>query len=314
MIALLIKLDRKRKIQISRSFSNFHPSILSFFIILTTVILFSPYTKAVVADKRICNLGDGVDPEFKDVQQFLSNNIISEPHSVTVDYNYELVSNWDAGADKIANDISVIETELALLLLPEIFEECDDRNDRKTKRRVETNVFQKNLYESYLAEADMLRSLEENSRIVGLSVLPKDVVNQSDCSQVLFSGEVCTSVNGSLTIFSTSNDDIINSLTAKEVMMMIIKIQLKDVTWTSSVLPNPPITTNIETASMPITDPNAKTNSDNDHTSKFTVTKWIVVTSACIAIVVSITFTIQQISRRTVERPSQILGSESVMT
>ena len=163
----------------SQSFSNFHPPTLSFFIILTTSILFSPHTRTVLADNRICNLGDGVDPEFNDVQQFLSDRIISEPYPVTVNYNYELVTNWESGADKRANDVSVVETQLALLLLPKLFEECDNRNDRKTKRRAATNGSQNILYESYSVEADMLRSLEESSRIVGLSVLPKDVVDES---------------------------------------------------------------------------------------------------------------------------------------
>jgi len=310
MIALLIKLNKKSKRQMSQSFSNFHPPTLSFFIILTTSILFSPHTRTVLADNRICNLGDGVDPEFNDVQQFLSDRIISEPYPVTVNYNYELVTNWESGADKRANDVSVVETQLALLLLPKLFEECDNRNDRKTKRRAATNGSQNILYESYSVEADMLRSLEESSRIVGLSVLPKDVVDESDCSKVLFSGEVCTSVKGSLTIFSTSNDDIINSITAKEVIMMISKTKLNHVTWTSSVLPNPPITTNIETgiSNVTITE---QTNSDNDHTSK--VTNWIVGTSAFITVVVSIAFTMKKISRRAIEHPSQILGSEIIV-
>lgn len=117
-------------------------------------------------------------------------------------------------------------------------------------------------------------------------------------------------MKGSLTIFSTSNDDIINSITAKEVIMMISKTKLNHVTWTSSVLPNPPITTNIETgiSNVTITE---QTNSDNDHTSK--VTNWIVGTSAFITVVVSIAFTMKKISRRAIEHPSQILGSEIIV-
>ena len=84
---------------------------------------------------------------------------------------------------------------------------------------------------------------------------------------------------------------------------MISKTKLNHVTWTSSVLPNPPITTNIT-----ITE---QTNSDNDHTSK--VTNWIVGTSAFITVVVSIAFTMKKISRRAIEHPSQILGSEIIV-
>lgn len=198
-----------------------------------------------------CKLGDGlqIDPNMQNdpnvfSDQFLVSTLDEESKAVTVSYNYMLFSEQDRGIS-ITDEISEIETKLAISLLPDLFGECISGKGRNNGRRMSSKS--EIDYENQRGEIKRHRHLNDGSVYLGLDTLPKDEVDENGCSKVaaeeaISTNKICTFVTGSLTIFSMSDDTGLTSLITKEVMFLINEIAIENITWV-------PITASSETGS-----------------------------------------------------------------
>merc|ERR1712238_361115 len=136
--------------------------------------------------------------------------------------------------DGITNMIDSIKVNIAKSLLPRLFDECLIRKKRRRNRSIinrrifhESNELTKrnnkesNYYEKNEEKGFKNETINVFENVLGLDVIPADVVDTNGCLQVVEDGKICTRVDGTLHLLSTSPDNAINNLVVKEVAAIL---------------------------------------------------------------------------------------------
>jgi len=227
------KAKKKKKLILTR-WCNLSRSTLSFLIFMTTSNLLVLHTTAASANN------DGLC-ELDDSGGFLSNKPPQKTSLIMVEYFYEIETNDNVTDDGITNMIDSIKVNIAKSLLPRLFDECLIRKKRRRSRRIinrrmshKSNELTKpnnkdsshyeekenrGLKNETINEFGMTENVFEN--VLGLDIIPADVVNTNGCVQVVEDGKLCTRVDGMLHLLSTSADNAINNLVVKKVTAIL---------------------------------------------------------------------------------------------
>jgi len=201
---------------------------------MTTLNLLVLHTTTVSANN------DGLC-ELDDSGGFLSNKPPQKTYLLMVEYFYEIETNDNVTDDGITNMIDSIKVNIAKSLLPRLFDECLIRKKRRRNRSIinrrifhesneltkrnnkESNYYEKNEDKGFKNETINDYGMTENvfENVLGLDVIPADVVDTNGCLQVVEDGKICTRVDGTLHLLSTSADNAINNLVVKEVAAIL---------------------------------------------------------------------------------------------